>query len=451
MKLGKRTLAFVTAIGFVGLIVIGFQNCGKGFESGKLEVLSKDEDREDNDPPPKETDPTLEIKLESDVDVITNEGQSTLIKFSVTGKAPIKYEWHYVPEGATTDFIVGSGTSAELNLDELKMYESGTYYLIAENNLGSKKSVEVNLVVDSEAKKFVSSDILLGGQGSLKLFRLNLMTGSLDVDNADIPLPSINSRIGWIVFERDQKRLYVASSRGKFSVVDRSDLGVFSFKTSLDFLPRASGIEFFRGSNSYFFAGYSYGDGNASLHKSPLDLSSVAEEQVLSYQLLDRESSLFVPAYTHSVSFDPTRKLLFIANLGTHKVHIYRLDEGLASLAEVGVLTVPFPRIVRYDKRFDKVYLSTESRDRNPTYPNPEPGNPSYIKVYSVEEIEDRIELQEESSHKMGKSGSDVRINHCRGVNSSAQQLPEQPTTHNPQTVFWVGWNPKLAGCSCLM
>ena len=255
-----------------------------------------------------------------------------------------------------------------------------------------------NCLNTNSTKKNVGADIYLGGNGNIHHFQLNFSNDQV-TDLGAYSLPA-GGNVAWMEWDKTQQKVFAANSgQPRLEVFSYNEsTGNLSFDKGLLFGDRNTHLAIHKSNSKYNFFAASYGDSEVNFYSAPLDLSSNSFHQTIPFP--NRSN-------THSNSFDPSRNLLFVANLALNSINIYKL-EG-TTLSSVGDITVVSPRIVLYDKNFDKLYLSTESRD----------SNPSYIKIYDIVQTGNQYSLSESGSFTMGTNGSDLKINHSRGFVSS--------------------------------
>lgn len=243
--------------------------------------------------------------------------------------------------------------------------------------------------------------IYLGGNGFIQGYELDHLTDQLaPLQRVSLP----NQAAGWMAFDAKSTSLFVSSERGtnlaEFSL-DRSS-GTLSLQKNHTFLSQSVHVELSRHSGGFSIYGSSYNGAQFArydFHDTDRSLTS------------DQTFSFASGAHTHSSTVDEVRNLVFVANKDEERIVIYHRD-ALGVLTEAGVIALNDPRMVKYDRISQKLYVVTEADSGQ-----------SAVAIYSIDMTTETTRVpnvvtataQSVGSFAMGLRGSDFAINSARG------------------------------------
>ena len=198
---------------------------------------------------------------------------------------------------------------------------------------------------------------------------------------------------GWFAYDVDESRLFIPDGLGPNLTAYRlnSESGELNLETTIPFVSHSVHLHLHKVSDGYELAGASYDHATYGRGLWTKDLANFKNRHRLRFRSDSK---------THASSYDPTRRLIFVSNLGDNRIHIFR--DSNTVLEKVAKIDIINPRIVHYDHQFDRLYVSTEAySDR------------SYIKIYDLTDgFTGDVLLKETGSFEMALSGGDLKINH---------------------------------------
>lgn len=243
-------------------------------------------------------------------------------------------------------------------------------------------------------KPVVASYLYVGGQGRIRSYKIDHSNDAMTVV-ADTTISGQTP--GWFDFDPQANRLFVANASGNGLLTSYSftpGTGALGFERTTPFIAGAVHLTINRGAQSYFAIGASYNGANWAKWELPLDVSRSTRVAEFGYSR---------DAKSHSSSYDQSRQLSFVANLGENRIVVYRDQNGVP--VEVGEIQVDSPRIVLYDEIYDKLYIASE------TYTTA-----GYAYVYGIRANGNSFTFPQLASWPTALRGADLKIDRVHNV-----------------------------------
>lgn len=238
------------------------------------------------------------------------------------------------------------------------------------------------------------SKIYFGGDDGIEQLNLNYKTGEITYLGL-ISFPGL--QVGWISDDVTTDTVYAADSGNANTLAlynYNSNTSLLEFNKSFgNYTNQIVQLNLYNDGSRLNLFGSSYSNSKLTYHQLDLALTTLTNTQTVSYA---------VNSKTHSSSFDQTRQILYVANLGRHKIYTYTFNNQ--TLTYNGEIAVSSPRTVVYDETYDKVFVVTESYTVSST-----------IKVFSVTGVSSTVTYNEIGSLDMPLIGGDLKINHQHG------------------------------------
>ncbi|RYZ77230.1 MAG: hypothetical protein EOP05_02515 [Proteobacteria bacterium] len=236
-----------------------------------------------------------------------------------------------------------------------------------------------------------TSIIAVGGESIIQTFSFNHAARSLKLIET---LQLTGQSPGWLAIDSVHSSLLSADSRS-------AKLTSYQFDTETTLLgkPRLMSIPTpsvhfemadFDGSTELFTSDYTGSFSRLSLGELG---SSTAINQTLVFAN---------NAQTHSSALDAANNLVFVANKGEGRIVIYKLE--LATLSELDEISIPGPRLLKFDQVYKQLYVITEANSGS-----------GEVASYQVIEKLGSVTVAKTGSFVIGQRGSALAIDRNHG------------------------------------
>ncbi len=266
----------------------------------------------------------------------------------------------------------------------------------------------------SSNSALTDSKIYFGGDDGIEQLNLNYKTGEITY-LGQVSFPG--SQVGWISYDTTTGSVYAVDSGNTNTLAlynYNSNTSLLEFKKSFgNYTNQIVQLNLYNDGSQLNIFGSSYTNSKLTSYQLDFSLSTLTNTQTVSYPANSK---------THSSSFDQTRQILYVANLGRNKIYTYTFNNQV--LAFNGEITVSSPRTVVYDETYDKVFVVTESYTTSST-----------IKVFSVNGVSTTVIYNEVGSLNMPLIGGDLKVNHQHGfVMATAREMGKESVWGLPLT-----------------
>jgi len=382
------------------IIALLFQNCGKPLKINEKPLSSENTVMPDDSETISSAFTIPKITPQIVTDFYRKEGETLSFTMSVIGSPLPQLQWYKGDPTVSGQALSGQNTNT-LDLLNLKLDQTGEYYLQAKNKLGTVLSQKFSLEVSAPLDSYKGTHVYLGGAGKILKYYFDATTELMSsAQNYSFNGDSVGS-----IAHLDDRMVAVSTKKGSslelYSLAD--DFTLTSLK-SLGFLTSSVHVNFTKEDSKYLLFGSSYSNAQLSYFSADDNqLSGYTERKTITYPTGSK---------SHSSSYSTSLKFLFVSNLGENKIQIYRVTSS--DLLSLGSIDVISPRNVYYDEIYQHLYVVTEAHSEN-----------GFIKIFEVNAVGDNnVSIIEKGTYSIGLNGSDLKINHSKNFISAMVREP---------------------------